>query len=207
MTGHPDKAAAETSRPTSYAEIVALLPPKPSLFNPSKPVLDAASAADIAALLLHPALEAALHILNDDLPSAHFLVRKMQDKPAFEGILLHAILHRIEGDYDESRQWYERCASSDLMSEVWEARNKTSDSSENLSSALNFVGEVETFSKGTKSGIVNCEYPFALQRKQELEALSEKEFQAILKWCEKKFGTEKWEDARDEYVEVLEDVK
>jgi hypothetical protein len=41
--------------------------------------------ARISGLQLHPTLEAALHLLNADLASAHFLVRHMQGPPAVEG--------------------------------------------------------------------------------------------------------------------------
>jgi hypothetical protein len=59
----------------------------------------------IADLSLHPTIETVLHMLNSDLPSAHFLVRRMQAPPAVEGMLLHGILHRAEGDFDNSRAW------------------------------------------------------------------------------------------------------
>lgn len=61
--------------------------------------------ADIADLNLHPAVEAGLHLLNSDMLSAHFLVRKAQGKR--EADYWHGILHRIEGDYRNSRAWYE----------------------------------------------------------------------------------------------------
>lgn len=57
----------------------------------------------------HPqpaALESLLHILNLDLPSAHFLVRHMQSPPCWEEMYIHGLLHRIEGDYDNCRAWY-----------------------------------------------------------------------------------------------------
>ncbi|RMZ15499.1 hypothetical protein D0860_01578 [Hortaea werneckii] len=68
--------------------------PSPSPF-PHNPSLN----HPITTLSLHPTLEALLHILNSDLASAHFLVRKMQAPPAYEGMLIHAVLHRVEGDY------------------------------------------------------------------------------------------------------------
>ncbi|KAI9752666.1 MAG: hypothetical protein M1815_000370 [Lichina confinis] len=73
----------------------------------------------IASLALHPTLEAALHMLNHDLVSAHFLVRHMQAPPAYEGMLLHAILHRIEGDYDNARVWYRDVSRSDVFRHAW----------------------------------------------------------------------------------------
>lgn len=59
----------------------------------------------IAGLAMHPTLEALLHILNHDLPSAHFLVRHMQAPPAVEGMLLHGMLHRAEGDFGNAQAW------------------------------------------------------------------------------------------------------
>ena len=61
----------------------------------------------ITSLTLHPCLESACHLLNLDLPAAHFLLRHMQDPSVHpEAALLHAILHRIEGDIENARAWY-----------------------------------------------------------------------------------------------------
>ncbi|KAJ5038740.1 uncharacterized protein L3040_006420 [Drepanopeziza brunnea f. sp. 'multigermtubi'] len=113
------------------------------LLPPSKPHSTALT-SQIASLQVHPTLEAALHLLNADLPAAHFLVRHMQAKPAFEGMFLHGILHRIEGDYDNARMWYsdvaageggeeDGCGGADgggggagsLYGKVWEGGGKT----------------------------------------------------------------------------------
>lgn len=56
----------------------------------------------IADLHCHPALEAALHLCNGDLYSAHFLVRKAQGG-AKELDWGHAILHRLEGDLGNAK--------------------------------------------------------------------------------------------------------
>lgn len=50
----------------------------------------------------HPALEAALHLANGDLYSAHFLVRKAQGG-ARELDWGHALLHRLEGDMGNAK--------------------------------------------------------------------------------------------------------
>lgn len=47
--------------------------------------------------------------MNNDLFSAHFLVRKMQEDPI--GKWLHGILHKLEGDYANAKCWV-RPASS-----------------------------------------------------------------------------------------------
>lgn len=62
----------------------------------------AALTSKIAGLQCHPALEAALHLANGDLYSAHFLVRKSQGG-AKELDWGHAILHRLEGDYGNAK--------------------------------------------------------------------------------------------------------
>ena len=60
--------------------------------SPSAP--NKAFTASISELQLHPTIEAALHLLNADLASAHFLVRHMQGPPAVEGTQssLHGLL-------------------------------------------------------------------------------------------------------------------
>ena len=88
-----------------FPSILSQLLAHPAPVLPPPCVLLPSLTGDIAALSLHPTLEAALHILNHDLPSAHFLVRHMQADPAFEGMFLHGILQRVEGDYDNARAW------------------------------------------------------------------------------------------------------
>lgn len=85
--------------------ICSLLVQGTSLAHPPQRPQDARLTAVIADLHVHPTLEALLHILNHDLPSAHFLVRHMQAPPAVEGMLLHGALHRAEGDFNNARAW------------------------------------------------------------------------------------------------------
>jgi hypothetical protein len=93
----PDlKTFNEISTHLLSTALLALPPVKPT-----SPTLT----PQIASLHLHPSLESALHILNGDLPSAHFLLRHMQAPPAVEGMLLHGILHRCEGDFPNARAW------------------------------------------------------------------------------------------------------
>ncbi|BFZ56127.1 hypothetical protein PYCC9005_003169 [Savitreella phatthalungensis] len=74
------------------------------LKRPTK-VYDEKLRIKIADLKLHPAIEAGLHLLNDDLYSAHFLVRKSQGQAIAD--YWHGILHRIENDFRNSRAWYD----------------------------------------------------------------------------------------------------
>ncbi|KAF2232060.1 hypothetical protein EV356DRAFT_505658 [Viridothelium virens] len=92
----------------SLSDILSRLPQSIPI-SPQKP--DAALTPIISSLQLHPTIEALLHLLHSDLPSAHFLCRHMQAPPAVEGMLLHSILHRIEGDWNNSRAWVEDVGS------------------------------------------------------------------------------------------------
>ncbi|QSZ33734.1 hypothetical protein DSL72_005305 [Monilinia vaccinii-corymbosi] len=69
-----------------------LLPPA----SPHDPTLT----SEIASLQLHSTLETALHILNLDLPSAHFLARHMQR-------------------HDDARAWYSDAKESEIYSKLW----------------------------------------------------------------------------------------
>ncbi|KAJ9666047.1 hypothetical protein H2201_003725 [Coniosporium apollinis] len=110
---------SKSSDSPSFQSLVSTLSAlPPPLLPPGHSRLPHLTAA-IASLLLHPTLEATLHLLNHDLPSAHFLVRKMQAAPAFEGMLLHAMLHRIEGDYNNARAWYADCAGAGVVGWCW----------------------------------------------------------------------------------------
>ncbi|KAF9701123.1 hypothetical protein EKO04_000034 [Ascochyta lentis] len=91
--------------PPTYSTLSTPLLSSANLTQPPAHALTTSLTATISSLQLHPTLEATLHILNHDLPSAHFLVRHMQAPPALEGMLLHSILHRSEGDMRNARLW------------------------------------------------------------------------------------------------------
>lgn len=86
---------------------------------PTSPPKPHVSSSTISALQLHPVTESALHILNHDLSSAHFLLRHMQGPPAWEAMYAHGILHRVEGDVDNARAWYSEVKDSDCFEVVW----------------------------------------------------------------------------------------
>jgi hypothetical protein len=168
----------------TYASILATLRSYPPPLLPPGHSYSSSTSGQIAALQLHPSLEAALHILNHDLPNAHFLVRKMEAPPAVEGMTLHGILHRIEGDYDNARAWYKDVANDDdgqaLLKSAWPDGAKEA--------VLVFVDEVEALNKSKDKGE-------ASEKRKELAQKSLNEIMTVVKRCEEKFGTEKWEDA------------
>lgn len=46
----------------------------------------------------------------------------MQSLPAQEGMFLHGVLHRIEGDYPNARAWYSDVSDTEVMESVGEER-------------------------------------------------------------------------------------
>ncbi|PBP21229.1 hypothetical protein BUE80_DR007877 [Diplocarpon rosae] len=214
-----------TQRFTSFRAIYPYLIstyPAP-LLPPSKPHL-ANLASQIAALQVHPTLEAALHILNADLPSAHFLVRHMQSAPAVEGMLLHGILHRVEGDFDNARFWYADVAKegAELYTRIWGDGGVTfKDLDEGvreadfgarrdygrggaregeLDAGQRFVNAVQAF-KETKAAARGVDEGEGLERE------SRREIETVVEWCVEKFGTGMWADASDAWVRNSEEVQ
>lgn len=184
----PNPTTTTTANPTFttlYTQTLTLPPP---LLPPTKPTSPALT-APIAALSLHPTLEAALHLLNADLPSAHFLVRHMQAAPAYEGMFLHGILHRLEGDYDNARAWYGNVAGSAVFQDVW-GEGKEGEGEE---AARGFIGRVEGL---VKSGVGD---------REGLEGESLREIKAVVEFCRRKFGEEEVGDARGAWVKPGEE--
>ncbi|KAK3933858.1 hypothetical protein QBC46DRAFT_430759 [Diplogelasinospora grovesii] len=155
----------------------------PVLANPSNKPYDPALTNAISDLLLHPTLEATLHILNGDLPSAHFLCRHMQNKPAFEGMYLHGILHRVEGDYRNAEAWYNDVHES----EPYKA--------EGLEDGKGFIGRVEKLRKEKRGD------------PKQLERESAKEIDALVQWLKQKFGTQRMQDVSNYWPETSEEQR
>ena len=107
----------------------------------------------------------------------------MQAPPAYEGMFLHGILHRIEGDYDNARAWYRNVAESEIFGKVWESEDK----------AMEFIGGVEDLVKKGKGD------------RQDLEKESEREIKAVVEFCREKFGEGEVRDARSAWVKPGED--
>lgn len=177
---------AQSTSLSTYPDLLAHLRTYPApLLPPGKPYNPTLS-DPIASLSLHPALEVAFHLLNVDLVSAHFLVRHMQAAPAHEGMFLHGILHRIEGDYDNARAWYREVASSEVFKATWE---------NGIDDALKLIDEIERFKKKGEG------------QKNQLEEQSRREIEGVIRWCEKRFGTECWKDATSVWVQPGENIR
>ncbi len=109
----------------------------------------------------------------------------MQAAPQFESMILHGIPHRIEGDYEDARAWYRDVKDSDVFRTVWGDGGSEK--------AMDFVRRIEILRKETKQQDVS--------EVHQLEDGSKQEIRTVLEFCEKKFGTQKLDDARAVWVQ------
>jgi hypothetical protein len=175
--------------------------------------------AVISNLQVHPTIEAALHLLNSDLPSAHFLVRHMQAPPAIEGMLLHGILHRAEGDFNNSRAWisdikdacegYQPKKKSEGQKLDADVFSKTKGPEQINETLVDFV-----YGKADPNELIDDVEAFRTRKAsqggdgevEELEKRSRRELERVLEWCKAKFGTEEWRDATEAWVKNSEEI-
>lgn len=189
---------------TIYDRLLQSTPPP--LLPPSRSPFHTELTSLISALQVHPTLEAALHILNHDLPAAHFLVRHMQAPPAVEGMYLHAILHRVEGDCDNARAWY---------ADVRDAKdeNDGQSGSEEGKRLMDHVWGQESAPQGGWKDLIDGVQSLARsikaqnKRDESLERRSLREIQAVVEWCRRKFGDGRWEDASAAWVRPSEKIR
>ena len=150
---------------------------------------------------------------NSDLPSAHFLVRHMQAPPAVEGMLLHGILHRAEGDFNNARAWV-----GDVGDACGGYTPKKKDAGDKLEKD---VFEKTRGGKGIEKSLVEYVYgdedPGTLiddveafrnrgGEEEELEKRTRKELEMVLEWCKSKFGEGEWKDASSAWVKNSEEI-
>ena len=98
-------------------------------------------------------------------------------------MLLHAILHRIEGDYDNTMAWYKNVADSEVFTRVWDGEE----------AARELIGKAETLVKKGEGS------------KQESEKESLREIKAMVDYCRVKFGQEEVRNAIGAWVKPGED--
>lgn len=123
-----------------------------------------------------------MHILNNDLSSAHFLCRHMQVFPAWEGIVTQRLLHQIESDYRNAETWYGSVKDGDCFVSVWPG---------GLQDAVSPVQDVERLKKDSVGDEI------------ELTERSWKEIDVLAQWCRQVFGTERVLDATPVWIQPV----
>lgn len=89
--------------------------PSPSLV-PSQ-VYNAVLTQEIEASAAPDMAKIGLHLLNDDLAASHALSQRHEGEALAD--YWHAIIHRREGDYGNSRYWFGRVGRIPLLAEVY----------------------------------------------------------------------------------------
>ncbi|MDQ2799366.1 MAG: hypothetical protein M3Y13_06960 [Armatimonadota bacterium] len=109
-----------SSSPRTVQELADMLlarDPLPPLV-PLK-VYEPALTAEIEAVNAPAVVKAGLHLINDDLAASHVLSQSLEGEPLAD--YWHAIIHRREGDYGNSRYWFGRVGSVPILTEVYGA--------------------------------------------------------------------------------------
>jgi hypothetical protein len=106
-------------RPATFAEIRELLLSRSPL-PPLRPgaAFEESLAAAIDTLRVRILTKAALHLLNDDLERCHRIAQE-HENPL--GNYLHAVLHRREGDFENSLYWYNRVGGYPVLDQMRQA--------------------------------------------------------------------------------------
>jgi len=141
----------------------------------------------------------------------------MQAPPAVEGMLLHGILHRAEGDFNNARAWV-----GDVRDACEGYTPKKKDAGDKLEKG---VFEKTRGGEGMEKSLVEYVYgdedPGTLiddveafrSRKseadgeeKELERRTRKELERVLQWCKSKFGEGEWKEASSAWVKNSEEI-
>ena len=107
-----------TPSPRTVPEITAYLLARDPL-PPLVPgcVFDDALTDEIEAATVPATLKAGLYVLNDDLATAHTLVQRLEGDPLAD--YWHAIIHRREGDYGNSRYWFGHVVGEPILAQIY----------------------------------------------------------------------------------------
>lgn len=113
----------------------------------------------------------------------------MQAAPKYEGMYLHGILHRVEGDYDNARAWYSDVAESDVFASVW---GTPAEGGPNR--AQDFIKRIQDVRAGQGDEAI----------RRDLENESIREIEKVVEFCRQNFGTARWDDVSDEWEQPTE---
>jgi hypothetical protein len=80
-------------------------------------VYDIALTARIDGLEVPPAVRAVLHLMNDDIARAHAIAQSGEGDATLDYV--HAIVHRREGDWANSKYWFSRAGGQPVVRAVY----------------------------------------------------------------------------------------
>ena len=105
-------------------------------------VWDNGLTAKIDELTAAPLIKAGLHLLNDDIHNCHIIAQEHENS---DGNYWHAILHRREPDYWNSKYWYKRVGDHPVIHNMQKEKPGWD--------PFNFVDQCEKFNKAQERQI------------------------------------------------------
>ena len=105
-------------------------------------VWDNSLTAKIDKLTAAPLIKAGLHILNDDIHKCHIIAQEHENS---DSNYWHAILHRREPDYWNSKYWYKRVGDHPVIHNMQKEKPGWD--------PFNFVDQCEKFNKAQERQI------------------------------------------------------
>ena len=115
MTQRDDAASPKTEAFEQLRKRLSTREPPPPL-SPAAP-FDTKLTALIDKLDVPLASKACLHLLNDDSTRSHEIVQSQEGVATFD--YLHAIVHRREGDYSNSKYWFRQVGAHPVWAKVY----------------------------------------------------------------------------------------
>ena len=97
----------------------------------------------------------------------------MQNEPANEGMYIHGLLHRVEGDYENTKLWNKSVRESDCFKHIW------GEGEEGIGAAAEFLDNAKALRDNLGDQKISA---------AELESASRREFEQLTQWCKQKFG-------------------
>lgn len=131
----------------------------------------------------------------------------MQSPPAYEGMYLHGILHRIEGDYDNARYWYSDVKPCELYTKVWGSGGKS------FKDVVGQQGDRDGGGKDEGQNFIDHVQMLKEGRREDegwrkgLEDESRREIEEVVMWCVERFGIGRVLDASAAWVKNSEEIQ
>lgn len=137
----------------------------------------------------------------------------MEAAPAFEAMFLHAILHRVEGDYANTKAWYTSVAKDEASLETG-AQDGALAGSE-IHAETRPGSQSGIFAAVWESSIRGFEYlasvedfvKFGSGNRGELEGQGRAEIERTVDYLRGKFGDGRWQNAASEWRYADGDTK
>lgn len=142
----------------------------------------------------------------------------MQSAPAVEGMYIHGLLHRVEGDLNNTRAWYADVCDTDVFTNYWGPVPQDPNTDDAAAAGTVEFRDGKYYNEDGGKAPPQPGARVFLNRLEEqqrsgkgdreaLERTSREELDALVAYCVEKFGTDKVLDARDAFVKNSDEIK